>query len=359
VRSVRRLLAGALLFLSLGLAAGAAPARPSQPRTLATTHGRIYAFAQDGDWIGWIAEAGFVRVRRLSTRRTWVVGRVDAGRANTAALALAGSRALWAFDSGGNSVETAIAEGSPGTKAVSVDLLSGGVRGVGDGVRFGGVAGDGSTLAYGWVVEQCPDQWLGICEPGVPDQLVATGGGVTLVPTGQPTSKAIAGVALPAIFAVGSGRVAVAPARSPAPMGEWTPRVAEDGPVDVYDLAGHLLMSVNEQGIVRGVALTGHKLAVLFERPDETKEIRRFDARNGTYLSTSGPLAIGATDLSTSSGGIVFRVGREIYRLRGRTPQLLARARATPIGLSIEGRRVAWAENVHGHGRIRALTLPR
>jgi len=34
---------------------------------------------------------------------------------------------------------------------------------------------------------------------------------------------------------------------------------------------------------------------------------------------------------------------------------VLGRAAAAPIGLSLEGGRLAWAENVNGSGRIRAL----
>jgi hypothetical protein len=33
-------------------------------------------------------------------------------------------------------------------------------------------------------------------------------------------------------------------------------------------------------------------------------------------------------------------------------------AAALPIGLSMEGRRVAWAENAHRRGWVKALTLP-
>jgi hypothetical protein len=36
----------------------------------------------------------------------------------------------------------------------------------------------------------------------------------------------------------------------------------------------------------------------------------------------------------------------------------LAQAGSTPVGLSIEGSRVAWAENIMGRGRIRSLTVP-
>jgi hypothetical protein len=326
------------------------------------TPGKIYAFAQDGDRIGWIAEAGRVRVRRLSTRRTWVVGRVDSGRANTAALALAGSRALWAFDSGGNSEETTIARGATGAKPVGVDLLSGGVRGKGDGVRFSGVAGDGPTLAYGWVVEKCPDQPLGICEPGVRDEMVATLGGVALVPAGQPAWHAppvIAGLAFPAIFTVGHGWVALAPARSPTPTDEWSPRVAEDGPVNVYSLRGTLMLSERLDGIVRDLALFGDRVVVLLEQPNGSRVIQRFNVKSGARLLPSRALSPSAADVAAGSGGIVFRVGHAIYMLNGRAPKLLARAPGTPVGLSIEGRRVAWAVNPKGHGRIVALTLPR
>ena len=353
-----------LLAISLLLAGGSQEATTvaagATPRTLVTTPGRIYAFAQDGDRIGWIAADARVRVRRLTTRRTWVVGKVDyRERASSAVMALAGQRALWASDSGGNSDETSIVTGAPGRRPALVDVLSGDLRGTGGGVRFGGVAGNGAMLAYGWVVEQCVNRPFG-CDSPFTDPLVVTGGGVTLVPaevTGQ-GPPAIAGVAPPAMFAVGQGRVAVVPAKSPTPAGEWVPRVAQDGPVEVYDLGGNLLMRAIRQGIVRDVELFGDNLAVLLEQPDESKLILRFDAQNGTYLSQSGQLPIGARDLSTGTAGNVFRIGREIYLVHGRTQRLVARSAGTPIGLSIEGRRIAWGVNLKGRGRIVALTLP-
>jgi hypothetical protein len=36
----------------------------------------------------------------------------------------------------------------------------------------------------------------------------------------------------------------------------WVPRVAEDGPVEVYDLSGHLLLRVPCFGLVRDLALS-------------------------------------------------------------------------------------------------------
>jgi hypothetical protein len=37
---------------------------------------------------------------------------------------------------------------------------------------------------------------------------------------------------------------------------------------------------------------------------------------------------------------------------------VLAVSPGAPIGLSVVGKRVAWAVNVHGRGRVLALTLP-
>jgi hypothetical protein len=36
----------------------------------------------------------------------------------------------------------------------------------------------------------------------------------------------------------------------------------------------------------------------------------------------------------------------------------LAKAAATPVGLSLDGTRLAWAENLKRNARIRALRLP-
>ena len=64
------------------------------------------------------------------------------------------------------------------------------------------------------------------------------------------------------------------------------------------------------------------------------------------------------TQVAVGSQGVVYSVGTKIYLLRRQRLQLLWRASGKPIGLSIEGRRVAWAVNLKGRGRIVALTLP-
>ncbi len=62
-------------------------------------------------------------------------------------------------------------------------------------------------------------------------------------------------------------------------------------------------------------------------------------------------------ELTASDQLIVFRVGRSIRAASVTTQKVttLAESASTPIGLSLEGTRLAWAENVKGRGRIRAL----
>jgi hypothetical protein len=68
--------------------------------------------------------------------------------------------------------------------------------------------------------------------------------------------------------------------------------------------------------------------------------------------------------LSASGDRLVYAVSRTIRVLdlrTGRTSRA-AVAAATPVGLSLSGRRVAWAENLRRgsffRGRVRAVTLP-
>jgi hypothetical protein len=62
-------------------------------------------------------------------------------------------------------------------------------------------------------------------------------------------------------------------------------------------------------------------------------------------------------ELSVTDTLAVFRVGRSIraVELASRRVRTVIKAAATPVGLSIEGTRVAWAENLKHGARIRAL----
>jgi hypothetical protein len=65
-----------------------------------------------------------------------------------------------------------------------------------------------------------------------------------------------------------------------------------------------------------------------------------------------------ASEVSVAKAGVVYRVGAKIYLVGTGKPMLVWKASSTPIGLSIEGRRIGWAENVKGRGRVITLTLP-
>jgi hypothetical protein len=66
-----------------------------------------------------------------------------------------------------------------------------------------------------------------------------------------------------------------------------------------------------------------------------------------------------APQFTVSGHTIVFHVGTAIYALDVRQggPEPVARAAGPPIGLSIVGGRIAWAENKGHNGRIREATL--
>jgi hypothetical protein len=348
-----------VLVLGIASAAGNTKAKPIKPRALLATRASIYAFAQDGDRIAWVGGDAKVRVRSLSTRRTYLVGSVTpVERAPSAILALAGSRALWSWDDGGNSTAYPLLVGAHGHRQVEIARLGSGLRGMGDGFDLVGVEGDRASLAYGWVDEECPGQPYG-CNV-FDDPLVVAGGGISIATwTPAPCElcpPVLPSVPPPALFAVTQASVAVAPARATTPPGEYVPRVAEDGPVEVYDLSGRLLLRLSFLGLVRDLTLHGRTLAVLVERPNGTKMLQEF-AVPSPAGTAAAPVPLAATDISAGSGGVVFRSGRDIYVLRPGRAKLVARAAARPIGLSVEGRRIAWAENIKGRGRIVAVTL--
>jgi hypothetical protein len=356
-----------MALFGLSASAGGTPgarAKPVKLRTLATT-GKVYAFAQDGVAIGWIGADAKIRVRLLTRGKTWVVGKVlDQDRAAIATVALAGTRALWAWDNGGNDYGTALMTGAPGRPAAGAGGLQGGYRGFGDGERFTGIAGDGKTLAYGWVSEECVDQPYGICDlcnPLGSCPLSVTGGGVTPVALPAPRQRPVfANIPPPAFFALSGELVAAAAARSPAPEGEAALQTAENGSITVYDSKNAPITSIAPHGTVRALALCQSELAVLMKRANGGNAIERYDPRSGRRIAVTQALSTTAPELGVSSSGVVYRVGGKIYLFaRHAAPRLVWQAKAKPIGLSIEGRRIAWAVNLKGRGRIVALTLAR
>lgn len=99
-----------LATLSAGGSAAAPPRQPAAP-TLLTTHSRITQFARDGRWLAWTTvHKGYERrlhLRSLRTDQKVRVEQVDYDiDSGDGTLALAGSRAAWAYVTGQGHTET-------------------------------------------------------------------------------------------------------------------------------------------------------------------------------------------------------------------------------------------------------------
>lgn len=346
-------LGGASLIL-LGATAGSTAHAPPG-RTLVTENGRIHAFAQDAGAVAWIGPGYLVHVQRIGAKRGVVIGDAlqQGGPVRIAArpLALAGTRAVWTSYNGGNTLEIHVHTGSP-TQAEKMIYELDYMPGPPDGSWLGGVAGDGSTLVFGEILQRCDVEWD--CR-----RLDITGA----VRRADDGATAIAGLPAPFLLATSGGRIALVPAKTPRFFPDiGPPRAAEYAPVQVYGQDGHLISSFVAGGTPRAIALAWPKLALLFEFVDGSREIELRDARTGGYWNVGGEASftkvpVTVRGVAVGTPGAVYAVGSAIYLLRAQKPQLVARAVGAPIGLSIEGRRVAWAENVHGKGRVRSLTV--
>ena len=135
------------------------------------------------------------------------------------------------------------------------------------------------------------------------------------------------------------------------------PQPSADLPIEVVDAgSGQRVASVVPQGAPIAIALSAHVLATL-ERTPLGLRLAWYDAATG-HARGSIPVPRSTTPwLSASDQLIVFRVGLSIrgVSVASHRSRLLTRAAATPVGLSLEGGRLAWAENLKGVSRIRAV----
>jgi Tol biopolymer transport system component len=120
---------------------------------------------------------------------------------------------------------------------------------------------------------------------------------------------------------------------------------------------GALLARVQLDDGAREVALSDSFAAVL--AADGAKAHVSLYGRDG---SRRGSVSVPphATDLSIAGSRAIFRTGATIWLLdaRKRKTMRLTTSKDALIGLSIDGNRIAWADNARGHGRIHALLLP-
>jgi hypothetical protein len=224
----------------------------------------------------------------------------------------------------------------------------------GAGLWLGGIAGDGSTLVYGVTSVDYVDE--AGCLAGTDTcalKIVEQGGGVYRVIDGQKL-RLIPGTGAAVAVATSGRRVAYVEADSIQKDGR--PVAGADLPINVVDaVTGRVISSITPQGTPIAVALSAHVLATL-ERTPLGLRLAWYDPQTG-LPSGSVPVAIATTPtLSVSDRVAVFHVGRSIRGVDIATGRVrtLASAAAQPIGLSVEGNRVAWAENLKHVARIRA-----
>jgi hypothetical protein len=329
----------------------------------------LIGFAQDGSWTASVQTpcGSLVVFRNLASGHTGALKDDNAECGGGApgvyflGVALGGKRAVWSTGTSANdyytSVETAIA-GSHAKTVIPYGVVTGGNfngetwwSGCGTSDAFQTQAADEGLVVYSYVnVEE---------ESSSNCAFIRVGGGVYSV---APNAK-IQGLPPAYALAVGDGLIADLPVHFNQRTQALNPRPNQ--PVYVYDTRTGRTRTVRASGDVRRVAVSRSVLAVFAYSPLLAKSgpghvIERFDTHTGASLgSTPVPADTNPLSLAASGNQIVYSTKRAIWLLNGVSGKqtLLATTAAGPIGLSIEGNHIYWAEN-HWRGRILTLKLP-
>jgi hypothetical protein len=333
---------------SVGIAAEAtARTLTLEPRTLARADAEIGAFAQDGDRVAWLSQFSHdckntVVVRTLKTGQqvgvptssSLVCSHNVSGAENV--ISLAGDRVVYAVTTGAGFAEfdgtflTSALTNRRERRLCDYALLMG--NKVPEAVFV--AKGDGPTslvLVSGLTVEtgdRCSKLW----------RVDASGRAARL-------SKVPAST----VFSVAARRFAIAYRTGGAGYR-----------IDIRDALGHRVRAVPGKGEVIAVALSTRMVAALVRTSTEATMLRAYTAADGAINWSVRLPGRTSTSLSIAGNSIVYRNGNDIWLadLVRRNRTRIATAAAEPVGLSIEGRRVAWAENINRKGRIRAIQLP-
>jgi hypothetical protein len=280
------------------------------------------------------------------------VGRAECG---VASLALAGRRALWATDIGGNVRDITVGTSLEGARSATVvDRFSN----LGcDGHVLAGLPGGAETLVYAVRGFRCD-------QPGELDDSATgvwrvAGGQARLVPGATPGAVAVAN----GLIAVFVPRDQTIELRKPID-GALVSRATATGPIAALALSSTLLVAVVDRngGKATGLELFSPRSGAAqgsIELP-----IGFAGVCCGTHIALTGrtivlwihlperPATIWTVDTRTKQASVLVRTADTGY---------------TPIGLGVDHGRVLWAENVdapnrHGEGarraRIRATSLP-
>ena len=355
----------ALLVAALGLAAGVAHTAPATPkiRTLyVPPPGKIAAFAQDGPLIAWFTKGKPCNtVHVLSLANGLQVPLPTQGAAHnvtckwdvrsTVGLALAGTSVLWTLrESAPIPFDYLVGAAVADQRERRLQEVAHTKRG--SGLWLGGIAGDGATLVYAVTSVDYKDEagclaGTGSCE------LEVAGGGVYRVVGRQPELIAGTGAAL-AVAASGANVAYV----SSTTVGKDGRPVA-DQQINVVDTrTGKPVSTITPEGTPVAIALTPHVLATLEQTPLGLR-LAWYLTDTGTQNGSVAVSHAASPELTASDQLVVFHIGRSLRAVDVATHRVreLGTTAASPIGLSLEGGRLAWAENVNGTGRIRALYI--
>ena len=341
------LLAAALLLVSSGAAYSRSQAHPT---TLVWANGAIAAFAQDGNQIAWASYSNSVhshcipeiRIRLLDKHRAKLVGCGVTEDGKIEHFSLAGRRVLWKEMYCGNFCYQQLATASYSKRERVLfkdELVWDPEYRSGDSITA--AAGDSSTLVYGVATYS----YSGGCGEDSTGPCITTVEGSTNRVTNTGTAE-VPGASAPDLLAVSGRRIALTGWDSVAVVDAVT--------------GAHVGSFSSAEGLL-DVAFAPSVVAVLEESAAGGRRIE-FHSLAGALIRTVAVPAK-ATDLSTNNTRAVFHVGKSIQTVRvaAGTSTTVATAANAPIGLSIEGTRVAWAENVKirgvQRGRIRAITV--
>ena len=137
------------------------------------------------------------------------------------------------------------------------------------------------------------------------------------------------------------------------------PLAGVDSPIDVVDATtGDLVSRVQPQGTPLALALSPQTVSTL-ERTPLGLRVAWYDRTTGNAIGSVPVSSKTSPELTATDRTIVYRVGRSIRAVDIATSKArtLAQAAAEPVGLSLEGKRLAWAENLKGSARIRTLSV--
>jgi hypothetical protein len=310
----------------------------------------LLGFAADAGWVAWAqAPCGsVVAIRNLASARTWTLKDhgADCWGADPygffGGFALGGRRAVWSTGWSGdfsyNSLEAAVAGGHAETVVPETTWTGGG-----DNNEVVTQAADEGIAVYSYVNVNTDNSTCVVCK--------VTGGVYSVVPHAK-----IRGLPPAFALAVGDGLIADIPLHYHPTTQVLYP--IRNQPVYVYDT--RTTRTVQATYAARAAAVSSSLLAV-FEKSPQGHVIERFNPQTGAPLgSTPVPANTSALSLAGSGKWIVYSTGsHRIWLLDGATGKktLIAAPKYAPMGLSIEGNHVYWAENP-GQGRILMLKLP-